>query len=125
MAALVTSIKSVRRGGVVSVLGVYGGEVDPMPLMEMVDRGIGMRFGQCHVRRWTDEVIKVLSRDDDALGVESLPRHILPLEEAPDAYEMFQKKKDGCVKVWAGPSELRRICTSASPKGQARARNCR
>lgn len=99
MAALVTSIKLVRRGGVVSVLGVYGGEVDPLPLLEMVDRGIGMRFGQCHVRRWTDEVIKVLSRDDDALGVESLPTHILPLEEAPDAYEMFQKKKDGCVKV--------------------------
>ncbi len=98
MAALVTSIKSVRRGGVVSVLGVYGGEVDPMPL-----HGDGRPRDRHAVRPvprpTVDRRGQVLSRDDDALGVESLPTHVLPLEEAPDAYEMFQKKKDGCVKV--------------------------
>ena len=102
-AALLAAIKSVRRGGTVSVSGVYGGEVDPMPLMEMFDRGITMRLGQCHVRRWTDEIREVLDQDEDVLGVESLATHRLPLENAPEAYEMFQQKKDGCVKVVLRP----------------------
>jgi threonine dehydrogenase-like Zn-dependent dehydrogenase len=103
LAALQAAIKSVRRGGTVSVSGVYGGEVDPMPLMEIFDRGITMRFGQCHVRRWTDEIAEILRRDDDVLGLESLATHRLPLEDAPAAYEMFQKKQDGCVKVVLKP----------------------
>ncbi|CAN5398959.1 zinc-dependent alcohol dehydrogenase [soil metagenome] len=103
LAALNAAIKSVRRGGTVSVSGVYGGEIDPMPLMEMFDRGITMRLGQCHVRRWTDDITKVLSEDADLLGVETLATHHLPLEDAPAAYEMFQKKQDGCVKVVLKP----------------------
>ncbi len=103
LAALLVAIKGVRRGGTVSALGVYGGKVDPLPLMEVVDRGIGLRFGQCHVRRWTDDLLAILSEDDDVLGVESLPTHTLPLEQAPAAYEMFQKKRDGCVKVVLKP----------------------
>jgi threonine dehydrogenase-like Zn-dependent dehydrogenase len=82
---------------------VYGGEVDPMPLMEMFDRGITMRLGQCHVRRWTDDIIKLLDKDEDVLGVESFATHRLPLDEAPAAYEMFQQKKDGCIKVVLKP----------------------
>jgi threonine dehydrogenase-like Zn-dependent dehydrogenase len=101
--ALTTSIKSVRRGGTVSVSGVYGGEVDPMPLMEMFDRGITMRLGQCHVKRWTDDIVKLLDQDDDVLGVESLATHRLPLSQAPEAYETFQKKQDGCIKVVLKP----------------------
>ena len=103
LAALNAAIKSARRGGTVSVSGVYGGEKDPMPLMEIFDRGLTMRFGQCHVRRWTDEISELLSQDDDVLGVESLATHRLPLEEAPAAYEMFQQKSDGCVKVVLKP----------------------
>ena len=102
-AALVASIKSVRRGGTVSVSGVYGGEVDPLPMMEMFDRGITMRLGQCHVRRWTDDIRKVLDQDDDVLGVESLATHRVSLEEAPAMYETFQKKTEGCVKVVLRP----------------------
>ncbi|CUR56200.1 Formaldehyde dehydrogenase [metagenome] len=102
-AALLGAIKSVRRGGTVSVSGVYGGEVDPMPLMEMFDRGITMRLGQCHVRRWTDDIIEVLQESTDVLGVESLATHHIPLEDAPAAYEMFQKKQDGCIKVVIRP----------------------
>jgi threonine dehydrogenase-like Zn-dependent dehydrogenase len=102
-AALIAAIKSVRRGGTVSVAGVYGGEVDPLPMMEIFDRGITMRFGQCHVRRWTDDIRKVLDRSDDVLGVESLATHRLPLESAPEAYAMFQEKSDGCVKVVLTP----------------------
>ena len=103
LAALTGAIKSVRRGGTVSVSGVYGGEIDPMPMMEIFDRGITMRFGQCHVRRWTDQIAKLLEQTDDVLGVESLATHRPSLEEAPAAYEMFQKKADGCVKVVLKP----------------------
>jgi len=103
LAALIAAIKSVRRGGTVSVSGVYGGEVDPLPMMEMFDRGITMRMGQCHVKRWTDDIVKVLELDEDDLGVETLATHRLPLAEAPAAYEMFQAKKDGCVKVVLKP----------------------
>ncbi len=101
--ALHTSIKAVRRGGTVSVSGVYGGEMDPMPMMEMFDRGIQMRMGQCHVRRWTDDIIAVLEQDDDVLGVETLATHHLPLEQAPHGYEVFQQKTEGCVKVVLQP----------------------
>jgi threonine dehydrogenase-like Zn-dependent dehydrogenase len=103
LAALRASIKSARRGGTVSVSGVYGGEIDPLPMMEIFDRGLTMRFGQCHVRRWTDEIEKVLQQENDALDVESLATHRFPLEEAPAAYEMFQRKQDGCIKVVLKP----------------------
>ena len=103
MDALHTAVKAVRRGGTVSVSGVYGGEVDPMPMKEMFDRGISMRMGQCHVRQWTDEILKTLTQDEDVLGVEGLATHRLPLEEAPKGYEMFQKKTDGCIKVVLKP----------------------
>ena len=101
--ALHTSLKAVRRGGTVSVSGVYGGEMDPMPMMEMFDRGIQLRMGQCHVRRWTDDIIAVLEKDEDVLGVESLATHRLPLNQAPLGYDMFQRKTDGCVKVVLQP----------------------
>ncbi|WFE64937.1 zinc-dependent alcohol dehydrogenase [Micromonospora sp. WMMD714] len=103
LTVLKAALKAVRRGGTVSISGVYGGEVDPMPLMEMFDRGIQLRMGQCHVRRWTDEILPLLSGDDDPLGVEDLRTHRMPLADAPKAYEMFQKKDDGCVKVVLAP----------------------
>lgn len=103
LVVLHAAMKAVRRGGTVSVSGVYGGEQDPMPLMEMFDRGIQLRMGQCHVKRWVDDIIPLLERDDDPLGVEDLRTHRLPLADAPRAYEMFQKKQDGCVKVVLEP----------------------
>ncbi|MFI6242699.1 zinc-dependent alcohol dehydrogenase [Micromonospora sp. NPDC050795] len=103
LSVLHAAVKGVRRGGTVSVSGVYGGEADPMPLMEMFDRGIQLRMGQCHVRRWTDEILPLLSGDDDPLGVEDLRTHRMPLARAPQAYEMFQKKEDGCIKVVLAP----------------------
>ncbi|WKU05093.1 zinc-dependent alcohol dehydrogenase [Micromonospora sp. HUAS LYJ1] len=103
LTVLKAALKAVRRGGTVSISGVYGGEVDPMPLMEMFDRGIQLRMGQCHVRRWTDEILPLLSGDDDPLGVEDLRTHRMPLVDAPKAYEIFQKKSDGCVKVVLAP----------------------
>ena len=101
--ALHTALKAVRRGGTVSVSGVYGGETDPMPMMEMFDRGIQLRMGQCHVHRWVDDLLPVVAADGDPLGLESFATHRLPLEDAPAAYEMFQKKEDGCLKVVLKP----------------------
>jgi threonine dehydrogenase-like Zn-dependent dehydrogenase len=103
LSVLHAAVRSVRRGGTVSLSGVYGGEIDPMPMMEMFDRGIQLRMGQCHVRRWVDEIMPLLSADDDPLGVLDLRTHRVPLARAPEAYEMFQRKQDGCVKVVLAP----------------------
>ena len=91
--ALHTAIKAVRRGGTVSVSGVYGGEVDPMPMMEMFDRGIQLRMGQCHVKRWIDDLMPLVLDDADPLGMLDLATHHLPLEEAPHGYEIFQRSR--------------------------------
>lgn len=101
--ALHTAIHSVRRAGTVSLSGVYGGMADPMPMMEMFDKGISMRMGQCHVRHWTDELLQIASRPDDVLGLESLATHHVSLEDAPEMYKIFQEKKDGCIKVVLKP----------------------
>lgn len=101
--ALHTAVKAVRRGGIVSIAGVYGGEIDPMPMMEMFDRGIQLRMGQAHVRRWYPDLLPLVSGDDDPLGVLDLTTHRVPLEQAPEAYSMFQQKRDGCVKVVLAP----------------------
>ena len=103
MDALHTAIKAVRRGGTVSVSGVYGGEADPMPMMEMFDRGIQLRMGQAHVRRWIDDLLPIVSDDRDPLGVREFATHHLPLEDAPRGYEIFRDKSEGCLKVVLQP----------------------
>jgi threonine dehydrogenase-like Zn-dependent dehydrogenase len=97
------AIKGVRRGGTVSVSGVYGGELDPMPMMEMFDRGVQLRMGQAHVKRWIDDILPVLEQDGDPLGAEDFATHLLPLDEAPRGYEIFQKKQDNAIKVILSP----------------------
>lgn len=99
LAALTSAIEIVRRGGTVSISGVYGGMLDPMPMMQMFDKQLTIRMGQANVRRWVDDVLPLVSGDDDPLGVLDLTTHRLPLDEAPRAYEAFQKKEDGTIKV--------------------------
>jgi threonine dehydrogenase-like Zn-dependent dehydrogenase len=101
--ALHVAVKAVRRGGTVSVSGVYGGEVDPMPMMEMFDRGIQLRMGQAHVKRWIDDLMPLVADGSDPLGVQGFATHHLALEEAPRGYEMFRDKADGCLKVVLQP----------------------
>ena len=103
LTALHAAVKGVRRGGTVSVSGVYGGEVDPMPMMEMFDRGVQLRMGQAHVRRWVDDILPLVLDDADPLGTEDLATHVLPLQDAPRGYEIFQKKQDSCIKVLLTP----------------------
>jgi threonine dehydrogenase-like Zn-dependent dehydrogenase len=102
MAALHMAFDLVRRGGTVSIVGVYGGMTDPMPMMTLFDKQIQIRMGQANVRRWVDDILPLLD-DADPLGVESFATHHVPLVEAPHAYEMFQKKKDGAIKVVFNP----------------------
>ena len=101
--ALHTALKAVRRAGTVSISGVYGGEVDPMPMMEMFDRGITVRMGQCHVKRWIDDILPLVLDPADPLGTEDLATHLLPLADAPRGYELFQAKDDACIKVILQP----------------------
>jgi threonine dehydrogenase-like Zn-dependent dehydrogenase len=103
LAALNQSIDAVRRGGVISVVGVYGGMTDPLPMLRMFDKGITLRMGQAHVKRWIDELMPLVSDDADPLGVMDLATHTLPLDEAPHGYEIFQKKRDGAIKVLLTP----------------------
>jgi threonine dehydrogenase-like Zn-dependent dehydrogenase len=103
LAALTLCFEAVRRGGTVSISGVYGGMADPLPMMTLFDKGLTLRMGQCHVKRWTDELLQLALRPGDDLGLESLATHRLPLSEAPDAYKMFQQKADGCLKVVLHP----------------------
>ena len=86
-----------------SLSGVYGGEVDPIPMMEMFDRGIQLRMGQAHVKRWIDDIMPLVSDESDPLGVLDLTTHQVSLEEAPHMYEVFQQKEDDCVKVVLKP----------------------
>lgn len=102
LSALRASIDAVRRGGTVSIVGVYGGSMDPMPMMQMFDKGVQIRMGQAHVRRWTEAIMPLLT-EDDPLGTADFVTHVMPLEAAPQAYEMFQKKQDGAIKVLFRP----------------------
>jgi len=104
LAALKASIAGVRRGGTVSLLGVYGGMADPMPMMEMFDKQIALRMGQANVHRWSDGLLELLKQSEDVFDVEGLATHHLDLEAAPDAYEMFKEKRDGCIKVVLKPA---------------------
>jgi threonine dehydrogenase-like Zn-dependent dehydrogenase len=100
--ALVLAIDIVRRGGTISIIGVYGGMTDPLPMMTLFDKQVQLRMGQANVRRWVDDILPLLE-DGDPLGTEEFATHRLPLAEAPQAYEMFQRKRDGAVKVLLRP----------------------
>jgi threonine dehydrogenase-like Zn-dependent dehydrogenase len=100
--ALYSAIDIVRRGGTLSIIGVYGGMADPLPMLTMFDKQLQVRMGQANVKRWADDIMPLLL-DGDPLGVEGFHTHELPLEEGPRAYETFQKKQDGAVKVLLKP----------------------
>jgi len=102
LAALQMAIEVVRRGGTISLSGVYGGMSDPFPMLVMFDKQIQLRMGQANVRRWVDDILPLLG-DDDVLGVDEFATHHLPLTQASEAYAMFQKKQDGVVKVLFHP----------------------
>lgn len=97
------SIDAVRRGGTISLSGVYGGMADPLPMMTLFDKQIQMRMGQCNVKHWIPELLPLVEQSGDPLGVHDLMTHEVPLEQGPEMYELFQKKEDGCIKVILKP----------------------
>ena len=103
LSALHTAIELVQRGGTVSLSGVYGGAASPMPLIQMFDKQINVRMGQANVKRWIDDLMPLVTADDDPLGVEQFATHRVPLAEAPHAYEIFQKKQDNAFKILLQP----------------------
>lgn len=104
LAALHASVDMVRRGGTISISGVYVGDSDVMPMKTMFDKQLTLRMGQCNVKRWIDDLRPYAEADDDPLGLDDLVTHRAGLAEAPDLYEKFQKKDDGCIKVVLQPT---------------------
>ncbi|GAA4100218.1 zinc-dependent alcohol dehydrogenase [Streptomyces hundungensis] len=102
LGALYAAIDLVRRGGTVSLSGVYGGALDPMPLLRMFDKQLQFRMGQANVLHWVPKLLPLLT-DQDVLGVDTFATHHLPLEQAPDAYAAFQAKEDGMIKILLRP----------------------
>jgi threonine dehydrogenase-like Zn-dependent dehydrogenase len=102
MHALYLAIELVRRGGTISLSGVYGGMADPMPMLTLFDKQVQLRMGQANVWRWVPEIMPLVL-DGDPLGAEAFASHHLPLDQAPAAYERFQKKQDGYFKVVLRP----------------------
>ncbi|AGF72099.1 glutathione-dependent aldehyde dehydrogenase [Corynebacterium halotolerans YIM 70093 = DSM 44683] len=103
LGALHSSIDLVRRGGTLSLSGVYGGTASPMPMLTLFDKQIQLRMGQCNVKAWIDDILPLVEDPADPLGVDDLVTHRVPLSEGPEAYEKFQKKEDGCIKVVLDP----------------------
>ena len=103
LSALYDCIDSVRRGGTISISGVYGGAVDPLPMMQLFDKQVQLRMGQANVWRWVEDIMPLVTDDADPLGTEDLVTHSLPLDQAPTGYEIFQKKEDGAIKVVLQP----------------------
>ncbi len=99
LAAFNTAVDAVRRGGTISLVGVYGGQTDPVPMMTLFDKQVQLRMGQANVRRWLDDLMPLVTDDSDPLGTEGFATHHLSLAEAPEAYASFQRKQEGMIKV--------------------------
>jgi S-(hydroxymethyl)glutathione dehydrogenase / alcohol dehydrogenase len=99
--ALELCFSAVRRGGRVSVMGVYATNYDNFPLGQMLDKAIRVQIGQATVQRYVDELLGLVQRGE--IRTDDIITHRLPLEEAPRAYDIFNRKEDGCVKVVLTP----------------------
>lgn len=100
--ALYSAIDIVRRGGTISLIGVYGGMADPLPMLTLFDKQVQLRMGQANVKKWIDDIMPLLT-DEDPLGVDTFASHVLPLDDAPHAYDIFQNKADGAIKIMLQP----------------------
>jgi threonine dehydrogenase-like Zn-dependent dehydrogenase len=101
-APLRQAIMACRNGGTVSVAGVYGGVIDKAPVGSMMNRGLTIKSGQTHVHRYLVPLLKRIQ--DGEIDPSFVITHRMRLDEAPQAYQMFRDKQDGCVKVVLRPS---------------------
>ena len=103
LSALHMALDLVRRGGTVSLSGVYGGTADPTPFLTLFDKQITLKMGQCNVQKWMDTLMPLVEDPTDPLGTEDLVTHPVPLAEAAAMYDVFKNKEDGCIKVVLEP----------------------
>jgi threonine dehydrogenase-like Zn-dependent dehydrogenase len=90
-----------RPGGIVSVIGVYGGLLDKFPAGAFMNKGLTMRTGQCHVQRYLKPLLSRITAGD--IDPSFVVTHRMELGRAPEGYETFKNKQDGCVKVVLKP----------------------
>ena len=94
-------IQACRKGGTVSLAGVYGGFIDTVPMGAAFNKGLTLKMGQCHVHRYLKPLFEKI--ESGQIDPSFVVTHVLPLREAPEAYEIFKKKMDGCIKVVMKP----------------------
>jgi threonine dehydrogenase-like Zn-dependent dehydrogenase len=99
--ALREAVMSCRPGGTVSVIGVYGGLVDKFPMGALMNKGLTIRSGQCHVHRYLRPLLERIESGE--IDPSFVITHRLPLDEAPKGYELFKNKQDDCLKVVLKP----------------------
>ena len=99
--AIEMCIEAVRRGGNVSVVGVYGSNYDNFPVHQIFEKGLNLRFGQAYVQKYIDELFDIVQ--EGKVTLDDIITHRLPLSDASSAYDMFKKKEDDCVKVVLKP----------------------
>lgn len=116
--ALRAAIMACRKGGTVSVPGVYGGLADKIPVGAFMNKGLTLRTGQTHVHRYLDTLTQHILRGD--IDPTVIITHRLSLDEAPRGYQLFKHKHDGCIKCvldpWADPRSTRRRRLSRGPE---------
>jgi threonine dehydrogenase-like Zn-dependent dehydrogenase len=99
--ALREAILACRNGGIVSVIGVYGGVIDKFPVGAWMNRSLTLKAGQCHVHRYLRPLLERIRNGE--IDPSFVISHELPLEQAPRGYEMFKHKQDNCTKVVLKP----------------------
>ncbi len=94
-------MSAVRRGGVVSIIGVYGMSYNNFPIGQIFDKGLTLNSGPVLAHKYLDELLKLV--EDKKVVLDDIITHVLPLDQAPYAYEIFRDKKDLCLKVVLKP----------------------
>ncbi len=100
--ALRQAMRCVRKGGVLSVPGVYGGFIDKVPFGAVFNKGVTMKMGQTHVQRYMQPLLRLI--EDKKIDPSFVVTHRVPLSKAPKMYETFCEKRDGCIKVVLDPA---------------------
>ena len=99
--ALREAIMACKAAGTISVPGVYGGLANMIPLGALMNKGLTIRTGQTHVKRWSDDLLRRI--DEGEIDPTFVVTHTVPLGRGPEMYKTFRDKKDGCVKVVLRP----------------------
>ena len=95
-------IRCCRKGGIVSIPGVYGGFIDKVPMGAAFNKGLTLKMGQTHVHRYLPKLLQYI--ENGQIDPSFVVTHRVRLEDAPQMYKTFRDKRDGCVKVVMKPN---------------------